>query len=506
MKRAPQTCTLRRAFTDPKLFAAALGDLASWRRWLAILLAAFGEELTAEERELFEAAAGVRSVPKRRVRELWAAVSRGGGKSRMAALIAVYLAVAYDWTKQLAPGERGLVMLVAPTMAQGAICLNYARGYLEASPVLVNMLIEVTADEIILKGNVRIQIRASNFRSTRGFTLLGVVVDEVAFLRSDDGQSLNPDIELYRAVMHSLVRSGGLMVAISSPYRKTGLLYTKHREYFGKDSDDCLVVTGRSLDFNPTLDEAAIDRATADDPAAAVAEYGGQFRQDLQAFLDEGDIDRAINYSRPTQIAPRPNTKYAAYMDPSGGRHDMFTCAIGHTERDGRIVVDCLMRRHPPFDPNFATAEICSVLKQYHVPRVMSDNYAAEWSASAVKANGIHHTQSELTASELYLEGLPHFTRGLIEVPNDQVLVRELRLLERRTSRTGRDAVGHPPGGSDDCANAVFGLAYLLKGKSGMRSVPAANYTAAIQASNNALRGRPDPRAIDMYAISSGRR
>ena len=104
------------------------------------------------------------------------------------------------------------------------------------------------------------------------------------------------------------------------------------------------------------------------------------------------------------------------------------------------------------------------------------------------------------------LEGLPHFTRGLIEVPNDQVLVRELRLLERRTSRTGRDAVGRPPGGSDDCANAVFGLAYLLKGKSGMRSVPAANYTAAIQASNNALRGRPDPRAIDMYAIASGRR
>ena len=49
MKRAPQTCTLRRAFTDPKLFAAALGDLTSWLRWLAILLAAFGERLTPEE-------------------------------------------------------------------------------------------------------------------------------------------------------------------------------------------------------------------------------------------------------------------------------------------------------------------------------------------------------------------------------------------------------------------------------------------------------------------------
>jgi hypothetical protein len=206
----------------------------------------------------------------------------------------------------LAPGERGVVMLVAPTMSQGAICLNYARGYLENSPILGNQLIEVTSDEIILKGNVRIQIRASTFRSTRGFTLLGVVVDEVAFLRSDDGQSLNPDIELYRAVMPSLVRSGGVMIAISSPYRKTGLLYTKHREHFGKDSDDCLVVAGKSLEFNPTLDEAAIERATADDPAAAVAEYGGQFRQDLQAF------SRRVRYRSSHQLQPADPDRTAA--------------------------------------------------------------------------------------------------------------------------------------------------------------------------------------------------
>jgi hypothetical protein len=472
---------------------------------MVILLAAFGEELTAEERALFEAAAGGRAPPTRRIREMWAAVSRGAGKSRMSALLAVYLACCYKWSEQLARGERGVVMLVSPTMNQGAICLNYARGFLEASTRFVKYLGEVTADEIFLKTGISIQIRASNFRSTRGYSLLAVVIDEVAFLRSDDGQSLNPDRELYRAVLPSLVRTGGLMVAISSPYRKSGLLFEKHREHFGKDDPDCLVIQGKSLEFNPTLDEAAIDRATADDPAAALAEYHGQFRQDLQAFLDEGDIERTINYSRPTQIAPRPNTKYAAFLDPSGGRGDMFTAAIGHTERDGRIVVDCLMRKHPPFDPNVATAEICSMLKQYHVGRVVADNYAAEWSASAVKANGIHHTQSELTASELYLEGLPHFTRGLIEIPNDQVLVRELRLLERRTSRTGRDAVGHPPGGSDDCANVVFGLAYLLKGKSGMRGVPVSAYDQAMAASNNALRARPDPRAVDLYAARGGR-
>jgi hypothetical protein len=155
VKRAPQTCTLRRAFTDPKLFAAALGDLTSWLRWLAILLAAFGERLTPEELALFQAAAGGRAPPTRRVREAWFGVSRGGGKSRMSALLAVYIAVCYDWSKQLAPGERGTVLLCAPTMSQASICLSYARGYLEASPIFAGLVREFTSDEIFLAGDGR---------------------------------------------------------------------------------------------------------------------------------------------------------------------------------------------------------------------------------------------------------------------------------------------------------------------------------------------------------------
>jgi len=41
-------------------------------------------------------------------------------------------------------------------------------------------------------------------------------------------------------------------------------------------------------------------------------------------------------------------------------------------------------------------------------------------------------------------------------------LVRELRLLERRTHRSGKDTVEHPRNGHDDYANVVCGVLSLL--------------------------------------------
>lgn len=67
-----------------------------------------------------------------------------------------------------------------------------------------------------------------------------------------------------------------------------------------------------------------------------------------------------------------------------------------------------------------------------------------------------------MSKSQLYLEGLPAFTRGQVELPPSPVLLKELRFLERRTSRIGRDVVDHGRHGHDDHANALFGCLRLL--------------------------------------------
>ncbi len=77
--------------------------------------------------------------------------------------------------------------------------------------------------------------------------------------------------------MPALATTGGMLIGISSPYRKTGLLFAKHRDAFGKDDDGVLVVAGGSKAFNPTLDQKIIAAAERDDPEAARSEWGAGF-------------------------------------------------------------------------------------------------------------------------------------------------------------------------------------------------------------------------------------
>jgi hypothetical protein len=71
------------------------------------------------------------------------------------------------------------------------------------------------------------------------------------------------------------------------------------------------------------------------------------------------------------------------------------------------------------------------------------------------------YERSPLPKSALYLEALPHFNRGAVAIPNHERLLRELRGLERRVHRSGKDTVDHGAHGSDDHANSVCGAMYV---------------------------------------------
>lgn len=60
-----------------------------------------------------------------------------------------------------------------------------------------------------------------------------------------------------------------------------------------------------------------------------------------------------------------------------------------------------------------------------------------------------------MNRSEAYLAVLPVFTSGRIGIPDDPRLRSELLGLERRTGRSGKDAIDHGPHQHDDLANAV---------------------------------------------------
>jgi hypothetical protein len=491
--------TIERALTDPQLLGAALGDLSTWRTWVAVLKAAYGRPLSATEREAFDRVAGARSPPTRKVRQFAAVISRRGGKGRMAGGLVTYESALVDHTARLAPGETGVVACISPTRAQAAIVQSYARGYFEASPILRGELDEVTSDEIRLKNGVVIATLASDFRTLRGRTLLLAVLDEAAYLRSEE--SATPDTEAARALLPGLSTTGGMLCILSSPYRRAGLLHQLHRDYYAVDSADVLVVQGASSLFNPLLDTAMIEAANAADPQAARSEWFGEFRSDLSQFLDDASIDAAIDHSRPLELPPQQEAKYQCFVDMGGGRHDASTMAVAHAVGSGdarRYVVDLVRGRKG--DPIAAAREFVALAREYNCGTIAGDNYGAQWVAGTYSDLGAEYRHSPLVRSDLYLAGQVLFVRGLVSMPNEAQLIRELRLLERRTTKSGKDSVDHPAGATDDYANSIFGALYLVAAKtyapaiaspilfsagpSGYRSVGGAGVTTVIPTAN----------------------
>jgi hypothetical protein len=79
----------------------------------------------------------------------------------------------------------------------------------------------------------------------------------------------------------------------------------------------------------------------------------------------------------------------------------------------------------------------------------------------------IEHTA--LSELELYRDLLPLINSGAVDLLDNERLVQQLIMLERRTARGGKDSIDHPPGGHDDVANAVAGALVMTFKHPGVR-------------------------------------
>jgi hypothetical protein len=66
---------------------------------------------------------------------------------------------------------------------------------------------------------------------------------------------------------------------------------------------------------------------------------------------------------------------------------------------------------------DIVTQEYAALLREYRVLQVTGDSYAAQWVAGAWRKAGIGYFKSELPKSQIYLECLPLFARGLVRLP-----------------------------------------------------------------------------------------
>ena len=241
---------LRQALQDRSLLGGVLKG-PSWQPWRVLLIAAMGEELTSSERETFKAITGREREPGERVEELVAVVGRRGGKSRAISTLACYIA-GLCTHNSLVAGERGVLLIIAPDQTQADICLGYITAAFEASPILRQLIESRTARELRLTNRISIEVRASDFRRLRGPTYVGCICDEVAFWLNEN--SANPDDEIVNSIRPGMATTNGLLVMISSPYSRRGILWDAYRRHYGANGDP--MVLGRQ-GYQPRRSTAA---------------------------------------------------------------------------------------------------------------------------------------------------------------------------------------------------------------------------------------------------------
>lgn len=446
--------SLRQALTDPDYFGDQLaGD--SWSAWRPLMLAIMGEPLEPEELAVFERLTGRPEAPGGPVREFVGVIGRRGGKTRALAVLAAYIACCIDHRRILAPGERGQLPFLAQTKEQAASGFNFLCGAIGASPALHGLIENRTADTLSLSTRVDVSVRPASFRSVRGGTSVAAIADECAFWRSDE-VSVNPDVEIIRALKPTLLSTRGPLVVISSPYARRGYLWNTYAKHFGADGNPrILVAQAPSQVMNPLVDMDWIAGQFEEDPVGSEAEFNAQFRNDLETFIDRDIVESCVE-SGCFEIPPA-GKHYYGFVDASGGTGgDSMTMAISHMEGD-IAVLDCIRERRPPFSPSEVCEEFSATLKSYGVLRVKADKWGSGFVKEAFADCGIECHQSAKPKSDLYLELLPMLMSGKVRLLDNARLLSQIVNLERKTARGGRDSIDHPKLAHDDIANAASG-------------------------------------------------
>jgi hypothetical protein len=461
--------TLLDAIDDPQLFAPWFRDRLTWQAWFVFLQALFGLPLLPSQLPLYRECTGRTEPPTSAATEGWLICGRRSGKSFMLALCAVYLACFHQYRQYLAPGERGVILVIASDRKQARVIFRYVRALLLGVPMLRKLVERETAEAFDLNNSTGIEIMAASYRSLRGYTVITALLDELAFWPTDD--SANPDTEIIAAIKPAMATiPNAMLLCASSPYAQRGALFDAFKRHFGRADSSVLVWRAATRAMNPTVPQSVVDDAMESDPASAAAEYLAQFRTDVETFVGRDVVEAAIILGR-HELPRVEHTRYFAFVDPSGGSSDSMTLAVAHMQGN-RVVVDLIRERRAPFSPDGVVEEFADALKAYGVGTVVGDKYAAEWPRERFRVHGLEYRVADKTKSDLYLSLLPLLNSGRVELLDHLRLVSQLCSLERRTPRTGKDSIDHVPGGHDDVCNAVAGAAVLAAQAAAQPKVP----------------------------------
>ncbi len=424
----------------------------------ALLRAVYGLPPASEEHaDLYRQCTGRTAWPAHPFAEVTViAGARSGKDSRVAAPVALYEALFGGHERHLARGERGIIPLVAQDQRATRIAFGYIRDSCVTSALLAGEVVETLANELRFSNSLVVYCFPCTQRSLRGWSIPAAVMDELAFFRLEG--AADSDAEIQASLRRGMLGfPSPKLVKISTPYVKSGVVWEDFGR-FGEDDPDRLVWKAPTALMNPHILAARLERERRVDPLRFAREYEAEFAEDIDSFLPEDWVARAVVPGR-YELPPQDGVTYTAAVDPSGGGADAFTLAIIHREgtgAEGTVILDVLRGWHRVGDAlSSVVAVIAETVRAYRISEVVGDRYAAGWVRERFADAGLRYREADLDKSAAYLELEPLLAQGRLRLLDAPPLLRELRRLERRPQVGGKVRVDHPRGAHDDYANAL---------------------------------------------------
>lgn len=452
-----------------------------WAAWRAILKACFVLPLTDDELLTFQKLTGLETPPTALVLELWLVCGRRAGKSTIAALLSLYKGITADPKLFAKEDELVVIPVIAADRKQARVLLGHLRSFARTLELRKYVKRVELKDSIELANGITIEIQTSSSRSTRGYTAVSIVADEVAHWPTEGS---DPADEILAAITPTMgTVPDPLLLALSNPHEPRGPLFDSVTKYYGQPNDDgVLVVVADTLSLHPSFSRAVIKRAFTRDAVKAASEYGDPdtgkilFRQGSSALFDQAPVDAAV-FSGRRELPPVDGVTYRGFLDAAQGARsgDSMTLAIAH-QHEGKAVVDCVIERRPPFDPmRVLVNDFAPVLGRYRVTRVTGDNVSRGFVESTLRNLSIAFDVSTMDKSALYLNLLSLINSGAVELLDDPTLRLQILSLQRYPTSGGKDRVDHPRGKPyhDDVSNSVAGAVGLVSNAVGKKLIPA---------------------------------
>jgi hypothetical protein len=352
-----------------------------------------------------------------------------------------------------------------------------AADIVQRSPLLSQLVEKVSLDEIRFRGGQSLSAFPASSRGGRGRAIRCLILDEAAHFIDNDSGAAHEAEELYRALIPATAQFGGLAPVIVSSTPAGDANWFAGLVQAGRSGqlEHGRAYIAASADMNPTLDADFLAGEERRDPDGFRGEYLAELIGSGGAFLDPELIDTCV--ASRGELDPSDCDAWIAGFDPSFTRDPAALVLVGRSrENPDRLLVGAVRSWPPPKGRKAPVgadkraledkllSEVADVCERYGVRTVATDGYMGGVVHEALRRRGLWVEAYTLTTAskvEMFSNLKARMTAGSIELPDDAVLVAELKRL-RSTFRGGSRQIETPRLQGTHCDTAI-GLALAVQ-------------------------------------------